>query len=58
MKAGWGIPNNWGGDNPNELIDIAVKAEDAGFASVWYGSICFTPPMWRIGCTTDLTTMH
>lgn len=35
MKAGWGIPNNWGGDNPNELIDIAVKAEDAGFASVW-----------------------
>jgi len=35
MKAGWGIPNNWGGDNPNELIEIAVKAEDAGFASVW-----------------------
>ena len=35
MKAGWGIPNNWGGDDPNELIEIAVKAEDAGFASVW-----------------------
>ena len=35
MKAGWGIPNNWGGDDPNELIDIAVKAEALGFGSVW-----------------------
>ena len=35
MKAGWGIPNNWGGDDPKELIDIAVKAEALGFGSVW-----------------------
>jgi len=35
MKAGWGIPNNWGGENPSELIDIAVKAEALGFGSVW-----------------------
>lgn len=35
MKAGWGIPNNWGGENPTELIDIAVKAEELGFRSVW-----------------------
>lgn len=35
MKAGWGIPNNWGGGDPSELIDIAVKAEALGFDSVW-----------------------
>ena len=35
MKAGWGIPNNWGGDDPKKLIDIAVKAEALGFGSVW-----------------------
>lgn len=35
MKAGWGIPNNWGGADPNDLIDIAVKAEELGFGSVW-----------------------
>ena len=35
MKAGWGIPNNYGGENPNELIEIAVKAEALGFGSVW-----------------------
>ena len=35
MKAGWGIPNNWGGDDPNDLITIAVKAEALGFSSIW-----------------------
>lgn len=35
MKAGWGIPNNWGGDDPHDLIAIAAEAETLGFGSVW-----------------------
>lgn len=35
MKAGFGIPNNQGVEDPNELVALAVEAERLGFASVW-----------------------
>lgn len=35
MKIGVSIPNNWGVEDPLRLIDLAVQAENAGFASVW-----------------------
>ncbi len=35
MKAGFGIPNNYGVEDPNDLVTIAVTAERLGFASVW-----------------------
>ena len=35
MKVGFGIPNNQGVEDPNDLVAIAVKAEALGFASVW-----------------------
>lgn len=37
MKIGIALPNNWGVDDPNDLVDLAVRAEDRGFASVWTG---------------------
>ena len=35
MKAGFGIPNNQGVEDPNDLVALAVTAERLGFASVW-----------------------
>ena len=35
MKFGFIIPHNWGLENPQDLIDVAVRAEQAGFDSVW-----------------------
>ena len=35
MRAGFGIPNNQGVGDPNELVALAVAAERLGFASVW-----------------------
>jgi probable F420-dependent oxidoreductase len=35
MKIGISIPNNWGVMNARALVDLAVLAEDCGFASVW-----------------------
>ncbi|WP_340318007.1 LLM class F420-dependent oxidoreductase [Rhizorhabdus argentea] len=35
MKIGISIPNNWGVPDAPSLIDLAVQAEDRGFASVW-----------------------
>jgi probable F420-dependent oxidoreductase len=35
MKIGISIPNNWGVEDPSRLVDLAVRAEEAGFASVW-----------------------
>ena len=35
MKAGFGIPNNQGVENPNDLVALAVTAERVGFSSVW-----------------------
>src|SRR3546814_2644102 len=29
------IPNNWGGENPNDVVGIAVLAEELGFDSIW-----------------------
>lgn len=37
MKIGIALPNNWGVDDPNEIIDLAVHAEKRGLASVWTG---------------------
>lgn len=35
MKIGVSIPNNWGVPDALSLIDLAVQAEERGFASVW-----------------------
>lgn len=35
MKAGFGIPNNQGVEDPNDLVALAVTAEQLGFSSVW-----------------------
>lgn len=35
MKIGISIPNNWGVPDAQSLIDLAVQAEERGFASVW-----------------------
>lgn len=35
MKIGISIPNNWGVPDASRLIDLAVRAEEGGFASVW-----------------------
>ena len=35
MKFGLILPNNWGVADPQDIVDIAVKAEDMGFNSVW-----------------------
>jgi len=35
MKIGISIPNNWGVPDASRLIDLAVRAEELGFASVW-----------------------
>lgn len=37
MKIGIALPNHWGVDDPNEIVDLAVHAEKRGFASVWTG---------------------
>ena len=35
MKFGFVIPNNWGLQNPDDVIDVATKAEQIGFDSIW-----------------------
>lgn len=35
MKVGFGIPNNYGVEDPNDLVALAVTAERLGYASVW-----------------------
>ena len=35
MKVGFGIPNNQGVEDPNDLISLAVKAEQQAYSSVW-----------------------
>ena len=37
MKIGIALPNHWGVDDPHEIIDLAMRAEKHGFASVWTG---------------------
>ena len=35
MRFGFVIPNNWGFENPQDVIKIAPKAESLGYDSVW-----------------------
>ena len=35
MRFGFKIPHNWGLENPQDLIDVATRAEALGFDSVW-----------------------
>jgi probable F420-dependent oxidoreductase len=35
MKLGFSLLNNWGFDDPQPLVDLAVQAEDLGIDSVW-----------------------
>ena len=41
MKFGYSIPNNQGVENPNDLVALAVKAEQLGFSSVWVAEHLF-----------------
>lgn len=35
MKIGLSIPNNWGVENPQELVELAELAEASGYDSLW-----------------------
>ena len=35
MRFGFALPNHWGVEDPEDLLDLAERAEEAGFASVW-----------------------
>ena len=35
MRFGWVLPNNWGIDDVGAVVDLAPRAEAAGFDSVW-----------------------
>src|SRR5438093_7918266 len=35
MKLGFSLLNNWGVDDPQALVDLACRAEEAGIDSVW-----------------------
>ncbi|HZO41768.1 MAG TPA: LLM class flavin-dependent oxidoreductase, partial [Methylomirabilota bacterium] len=35
MKLGFSLLNNWGFDDPQPLVDLAVQAEELGIDSVW-----------------------
>lgn len=35
MKIGLSLPNNWGLEDPADLVDLGVLADDLGFASIW-----------------------
>ena len=35
MRFGFALPNHWGVEDPEDLLDLATRAEQAGFASVW-----------------------
>ena len=35
MRFGFIVPNNWGLDDPQQVVDVAVRAEELGFDSVW-----------------------
>ncbi|MYA19492.1 MAG: TIGR03619 family F420-dependent LLM class oxidoreductase [Chloroflexi bacterium] len=35
MRFGFALPNHWGVEDPEDLLDLASRAEQAGFASVW-----------------------
>ncbi len=35
MKFGYVTPQNWGIENPQDVVDLAVRAEELGYDSVW-----------------------
>ena len=35
MRFGFTLPNNWGLEDPQDVVDLGVAAEEAGFDSVW-----------------------
>ncbi len=35
MKIGVTIPNNWGIENPQQVLEFGPMAEDLGFDSIW-----------------------
>lgn len=35
MRFGFTLPNNWGVEDPHEVVGLAVTAEELGFDSVW-----------------------
>ena len=35
MKFGYVTPQNWGIENPQDVVDLAVRAEKLGYDSVW-----------------------
>jgi probable F420-dependent oxidoreductase len=35
VRFGYALPNNWGVEDPRELLALAKQAEDTGFSSLW-----------------------
>ena len=35
MKFGYVTPQNWGVENPQDVVDLALRAEELGYDSVW-----------------------
>jgi alkanesulfonate monooxygenase SsuD/methylene tetrahydromethanopterin reductase-like flavin-dependent oxidoreductase (luciferase family) len=35
MNFGFVLPQSWGLDEPEDVIDVAVRAEELGFDSIW-----------------------
>ena len=35
MNFGFVLPHTWGLDEPEDVIDLAVRAEQLGFDSIW-----------------------
>lgn len=35
MRIGFALPNHWGVEDPEDLLDLAERAEGTGFSSVW-----------------------
>ena len=41
MRFGIILPNNWGLEDPQDVLDVATRAEDLGFDSVWVNQHVF-----------------
>lgn len=41
MKIGFAVPNNQGVEDPNDLVALAVTAENLGYSSVWVAEHLF-----------------
>ena len=58
VRFGYVTPNSWGLDTPQQVIDLAVQAEQLGADSLWVATTCCTaassPTASRIGSPTTI----